>query len=206
MKLSRRPVIAVVLATALAGLGALPGASAAPPCDLVKDPMGDSAVLTDQPGMDIVSADMATTAKAVTMVIRLAAAPNTLNPEAVGGTRYYFEFVAPGSANPQFLRANIDFGTGALTVTSGEKTPSATGSSYSNDPANPDITAKIEGKVLTMSAPLSAFTRVTPAVGKKLRTITVSSFARAGTFILLADEAVTTKTYVAGSKNCVKVA
>ena len=204
MKLSRRPVVALALTTALAGLGTLPSASAAVPCDLVKDPMGDAVVLTDQPGMDIVSADMATTAKTVTMVIRLAAPPNTINPEAVGGTRYYFEFVAPGSANPQFLRANIDFGTGALTATSGEKTPSATGSSYSNDPANPDITAKIDGKVLTMTAPLAALTRVKPVLGKKLRNITVSSFARAGAFILLADEAMTTKTYVAGSKNCVQ--
>lgn len=204
MKLSRRTVTAAAVAVVLSGLGFVPSASAAPVCELVKDPAGDSVVLTDQPGMDIVSGDIATTAKSITAVIRLAGPPNTINPEAVGGTRYYFEFVAPGSGNPQFLRANLAFGTGALTFATGEKTPTATGSSFSNDPANPDITGKIDGKTLTITAPLSALLRVQPTPGKTLRNLSIETFALAGAFLLPADDVLTTKKYTAGSKTCVK--
>lgn len=199
------------LATALGASLAVPAAvglstasAAAPVCNLVTDPKGDAAIVTDQPGMDIVSGDIVTTAKSVTAVIRLADKPNTVNPEAAGSSRYYFEFRAPGSDNAQFLRASIAFPTGAVTYSTGEITPSASGSTFTNDPASPDVTGKIDGNVITITAKFSALTRIKPEVGKKIRDLNVETFALAGVLLIPVDDAASTKTYTGGAASCVQ--
>ena len=123
-----RPALVVTLAAAVAFGGAATAAPKAKPkpkpvapvCNQVTDEKGDAEIVRPQAGMDVVSADIATGAKKLVTTIRLAAKPDTLNPEAAGSSRYYFEYTAPGSENPQYLQASIAFATGTATFRSGE--------------------------------------------------------------------------------------
>ena len=203
-----RPAVALaaIAAVSLAGVAqAAPAKKAPPVCNQVVDEKDDAAIITSQPGMDVVSADIASDAKQLSAVIRLAAKPNTANPEAVGASRYYFEFLAPGSENPQYLQASIAFGTGTATFRSGEIVPSANGSTFTNDAVNDGVTGKIEGEVITINAKLSALTRIKPAVGTKIKGLTVETFSLAGVLLVPVDDALTSKPYVAGAATCVKL-
>lgn len=202
-----RPAVALAAVAALTAGGVAQAAPAktAPLCNQVVDDKGDAAIVTDQPGMDVVSADLASNAKQLTAVIRLAAKPNTANPEAVGASRYYFEFLAPGSQNMQYLQASIAFGTGAATFRSGEITPSANGSTFTNDPVNDGVTGTVVDNVITINAKLSALTRVKPSVGAKLKSLTVETFSLAGVLLVPVDDAASSKAYTAGAATCVKL-
>lgn len=207
MRTRLRTAFALTAAGTLVFAGAAaaaPAKKAAPVCNQVTDGKDDAEIVTSQPGMDIVSGDISSDAKQLTTVIRLAAAPNTANPEAVGASRYYFEFLAPGAENVQYLQASIAFGTGAATFRSGEIVPSANGSTFTNDPLNEGVTGKVEGDVITITAKLSALPRIKPAVGTKIKGLTVETYALAGVLLLPVDDAVGTKTYTAGAPTCVK--
>lgn len=203
-----RPAVAVAVAAAFAATGIAHAAPAKPKpvCNQVADESGDASVISDQPGMDIVSADVASNAKQLTTVIRLAAKPNTVNPEAAGSSRYYFEFLAPGSENPQYLQASIAFGSGTATFRSGEIKATANGSTFTNDAVNDGVTGTVVDNVITITAKLSALTRVKPAVGKKITGLTVETFSLAGVLLIPVDDAAASKPYIAGSPTCVKLA
>ncbi len=207
MKLSRRPIVAVVLVAALSGLGALPSASAAPACNLVTDPAGDAEIVTAQPGLDVVTGDVASNAKTITAVIRLAGPPGGGNPQAIGGTRYYFEFLPTGATKSQYLFAAVPF-TGEPTFHTGEITMETGRSSFSTDPE--PVKGSIKGNEITISAPMAAYQRANVKPGKKLGTLAVETFALAsagGQGLLIAvDEAVSSKTYISGSRSCLRVA
>lgn len=205
-----RPALAVAVALSVALGGAATAAPKSKPkpkpvppvCNQVTDEKGDAAIVRPQSGMDVVSADIATGAKKLVTTIRLAAAPDTVNPEAVGSSRYYFEYTAPGSENPQFLQASIAFGTGAATFRSGEITPSANGTTFTNDPVSDSVTGVVKDNVITITADLAALTRTKITPGSKLSSLTVETFSLAGVLLVPVDDAAGAKAYTAGAPTC----
>lgn len=198
-----RPALGALLcASVVAGGGATAATKAAPVCNLVTDDKGDAEIVTAQPALDILSGDLASDGKNVTAVVRLDGQPAGGNPQAAGGTRYYFEFTAPGSDNPQYLYAAVSV-AGAATYRTGEVTSNGASRSFSSDPVSEAVTGSIKGNVLTMTAPLSAFTRVKLAPGTKISGLNVETFAVAGVLLLPVDDAAG-KAYVAGTPSCVK--
>lgn len=202
-----RTSLRTLFAASVAGTVVLAGgAVAAPPkpnCNLVKDASGDAEIVTSQPGMDIVSGDIATGAKNLTAVLRMDGAPSGGNPQAAGGSRYYFAFSVPGATNPQYVSAIVPL-VGAPSFRSGEVVTSSTGTStYTNDPAG-DVTGEIKGKEITINAPLSAFaSRAKIKPGTKISGLTIETFALVGVFLVPVDDAAG-KNYVAGSRSCIK--
>lgn len=197
-----RAAVAGSLALAVAAAG---GAVAAPPkpnCNLVKDAKGDAEIVSSQPGMDIVSGDIATGAKNLSAVIRLDGAPSGGNPQAAGGSRYYFLFSVPGTDDLQYVSAVVPF-VGAPTFRTGQAVTSSTGTTtYTNDPET--VTGEIKGNEISISAPLSAFaSRAKIKPGTKLGALTVETFALVGVLLVSVDEAVG-KSYVAGAHSCIK--
>jgi hypothetical protein len=103
---------ATIVATSLlvlAGAGyasAAPAKAAKPVCNLIADDKGDSGIspVPGADGDDIVSADIATDAKTVTAVIRLAGLSDP-DPQAPLGRSYSVLFTAPGSADLLYLAA-----------------------------------------------------------------------------------------------------
>ncbi|GAC1439643.1 MAG: hypothetical protein NVS3B26_02910 [Mycobacteriales bacterium] len=204
-----RPALAVGLVFAVACTGIASAATkkaAARVCNLITDARGDAAVVTSQPGMDIITADIASNAKLITAVIRLAAAPTAPNPQAPGGTDYYFSFTAPGSAAPQFLHASLP-PVGAATFATGQTT-TVGGQNTSTDDA-PAASGSIAGTIVTITASTSAFGgRVSLKPGTKLTGLTVDVYAQVGVpgvggLLQNADTAAGAKPYIAGTPSCV---
>lgn len=208
MKISR-PALALAAGASLVLSGAAvaaPAKTAPPVCNQVLDDKGDAGVITDQPSFDILSADVATDSKKLRAVIRLDATPSATNPEGGQTQRFYFEFLAPGSDNAQFVTASLSGGTGTLSFRTGEIVKSATGTTYTSDAANPDVTGTIADKTVTITAPLTAFTRVKLTKGAKVTGMTVTTKALIGVLLVPADDAAGAKPYVVGAPTCVKMA
>ncbi len=205
-----RPALCLALAASVVASGAANAAAKKPApkpvCNLITDDAGDAGVVTGQDGMDILSADVASNAKIVTAVIRLKAAPKQSNPEAPGGTIYYLKFLAPGSDNPQYFTASVPF-SGAITYATGEVTTTG-GQHVSNDDAAGSAVGSIKGSILTITAPVNGFSRVSLKPGQKLSELTAEVrvlIGAAGTgSLVLADDAAGVKPYVAGALSCVK--
>ena len=167
-----------------------------PVCNLIVDGAGDADIVTPQPALDVVSGDIASDSSNVTVVFRLDGRPGDPNPQAPGGTRYFFEFGAPGSGDPQYLSAAFN-AAGLGTYRTGHVTKS-----YLDDPANPAVRGSVAGNVVTISAPLSAFTRVKLAPSQKLTRLTIETFTETGTLFLGVDDAAG-GTYTTGAPSCV---
>ena len=202
-----RPVLALGVCAALAAATGVAGAAAPakPVCNLIADAKGDSGPVTNTDDVDIVSGDIASNAKTITAVLRLAGDPSSLNPLAPGGKAYYVSFLAPGSDQPQFLSASID-PTGAVTYETGY-TEDVNG--VGNQTPDPDaVSGSIKGNVITITAPVSAFSsRVNVKPGKKLTGLSADVFALigvAGTGLLANADNATGTTYVTGAPSCVK--
>ena len=203
-----RPLLALGVCAALAAATGVAGAApkVKPVCNLVVDEKGDGSIATASDDIDIVSADIASTAKKVTAVIRLAGDPSAPNPQAPGGKNYYFSFIAPGSEQSQFLAASFDPITGVTYETGYEEDVNGVGNKTAD-------TAKVEGtvkgNVITITAPVSAFSgRTSLKPGKKLTGLTVEVFALLGTaatggLLALADDA-SGSSYTTGAASCVK--
>jgi hypothetical protein len=215
---------ALLVAAAVAGCAVAPAAHAAPKpkpkpipkaCNLVVDPTGDVSnayqgadVFPADPGLDLVGADVATGAKNVTAVIRLASAPGSATAYA---KRYIAQFNVAGLANPMVLAAAItptgttySFGWYGTTTT-------GTGFSYSATPA----TGSIDDKTITVSAALSDVAGEASLgvvkKGAKISGFSITSNRRVpaltqvtGT-VITADEATGKGPYYAGNPSCVKV-
>jgi hypothetical protein len=180
---------------------------AKPVCNLVTDEKGDGGVASSSDGMDIVSADIASNAKAVTAVIRLAGDPSGFDPQAPGGKNYYLTFTAPGSDQPQFLSAEFDPVAGASYHSGYEEDVNGVGNRTSDDDP---VVGSVKGSVITITAPLSAFAgRTSLKPGKKLTQLTADVYALLGTSVtggLLANADTATGTsYTTGTPSCVKV-
>ncbi len=204
----------LALLTGMVALGAIAGSASAKPlaavCNLVVDDKGDAngtfladeTPLPSEDAVDIVSADLATNAKTITAVIRVAKLSTTVatSPQ---GLHAKFIFTAPGSEFPLFLQGSTDSVDGA-TFSAGyidqiSNTLGAANGVF--DTANNEI---------RISAPLSIFSAQAKIKnGSKLSTFELSSGRYvngvAFSFSDSTDTAVGAKSYTAGAASCVKI-
>ena len=204
--------------------GTATAASAKPVCNLVSDPSGD-ANLSGVPGGagdDIVSADIATDAKTLTGVVRMAGLAAN-DPEWLNGRAYFAEFTAPGSADVLFVQARA-YPTGTIWSYgySGVDPTSGINTSYTLGPATGVIDeAKKEVRI---SAPLKGFidgAKAKIGPGTKLKGLGARVYRQGGQGLgpsqevggtrvplsglnVLLDDAVG-GTYVMGTRSCVVV-
>ena len=209
MSVRFRPVLAIGVCAALAaatGVASAAAPKAKPVCNLITDDKDDAGVVTAQPGMDILSADVASDKKNVTAVFRLAGPPSAPNPQAPGGTDYYFSFTTSDASDPQFLHMSLP-PVGAPTFATGQTT-SVGGQNTSTDDADA-ATGSVTGNVVTITAPVSAFGgRINLKAGHKLTGLTAEVFAQVGVpgvggLLENVDTASGSKSYVAGTPSCV---
>lgn len=209
-----RPALALALcASAVAGgvasaAGAKPAAQ--PSCNLMVDDKGDAQFLgavPNDPNLDITSADVASDAKTVTAVLRLAAFGAT-DPQSPLGRGYYVLFNAPGSEFPIYFNMQITpdltrFAWGDL-----EKLATGSGSYKKKGDATGVIdTAKGEIRISVPVSDVKAVGAVAP--GSKLTNISAAATAVLGTsatggLVSTVDDATSAKPYIAGSPSCVK--
>jgi hypothetical protein len=224
------PVIAVAVL-----LTAAPHAVGAPKaCRLVVDPKGDDRVngdtrhpalddVYDDSDLDVVSADLATDARNVTAVVRLATLRQT-DPDSPTGRMYWFSFVAGEQRYTLSATLGAD-GTSGIVYRETKRyedgsTGVATGEGIGSAVVRPSW-AKAE---LTITAPLSVFAPHTPLTRDRLlRELQVFTFHHYGTGgqrheaggrVVLwgsggagdsVDIATSKKTYAPGSPSCVAV-
>lgn len=207
-----------ILAASLLILGGLASQSTAAPksCDLVTDPKGDVSndyqgvgVFPADEGLDVISGDLATNAKTVKVVMKLAAPTGSATAYA---KRYIMTFKVAGTANPVAVAAAVT-PTGN-TFSAGYYGPTATGTGYTY-PVTSTVVGVIDGSTITITVPLADLSAV-PEIGAikkgaKVSGITVTSFRRVPALtqvtgqVIEADPAAGKKTYAIGAASCVKV-
>jgi hypothetical protein len=206
-----RPAACAVVALSLVGAGAASAATKPKPvCNLVTDAQGDANgfVVTDtglpvppsDDYLDIVSADIASDAKTVTAALRLkAVGADSMAPT---GSTYYFNFTISGTQ--VFLTAKTD-GT-AWTYSFGDFTGDAGGRNTLGDATGVIDAAKKEIRI-------TASTKAWPDAIKTGKTKLAGFNALAQRFIgtdltggatPTADEASSSKAYLAGASSCVR--
>jgi hypothetical protein len=219
---------ALLLSTSLVLAGFAGVATAAPKakpvCNLVADATGD-ANLGGAPGGagdDIVSADIATDAKTLTGVVRMAGLAAN-DPEWLNGRAYFAEFTAPGSADVLFVQARAyptgtiwSYGYSGVDPTSGINTSYTLGSA----------TGVIDEakKEVRISAPVKGFVDGAKAKigpGVKLKGLGARVYRQGGQGLVPSQEVAGTRvplsglnvllddaaggTYVMGTPSCVAV-
>lgn len=206
---------AVLAASFLTLAGLATQSSAAPSCNLVADPKGDVnnnyqgvGVFPADDGLDIISGDLATNAKTVKVVIKLAAPAGSAT---VYAKRYIASFKVAGTANPVAIAAAVT-PTGN-TFSAGYYGPTTTGTGYTYPVTT--ATGVIDGSTITVSVPLADLSAVpeigTIKKGAKVSGITVTSFRRVPALtqvtgqVIEADPAAGKKTYAIGASSCVKI-
>lgn len=208
---------AALVAAALVSSGLAATAAAAPKrvsCHLVRDPAGDVsnrvedvAVFPDDPGLDLVGADVVSDAKNVTAVVRLGAPPGGAT---VYAKRYVVEMDVAGLANTFVLAAAVT--PAGTTYEFGYRTRTVLGSeiNYSATPA----VGRFDGKRLVVATTLENVAKMpelgTIRKGAKISSITVTANRRVPPVaqgrgqMFVADEAFGRALYYAGSPSCVK--
>jgi hypothetical protein len=206
-----RPTVALALSAAVLSAGAAVAApKVAPSCNLMVDDKGDAQFLgaaPNDPNLDIVSADIASDAKTVTAVLRLAAfaAPD---PQSPLGSGYYVLFSAAGSDFPIFFNMQTTPDVTSFRWGDLEKLATGNGSYVKKGDATGVVdTAKGEIRISVPVADIKGVAKVTP--GSKLSNVTAESTAVLGTsatggLVSTVDDAASTKAYIAGSPSCVK--
>lgn len=213
---------ALLVTTSLLVTGlATAAADAAPPriptsCNMAKDGTGDTnndfegaPVFPADQGLDLVGGDIASSAKNITAVIRLASAPGDATAYV---KRYIAEFKVAGQANPMILAAAISATGTTYSFGWYGETTTGTGYTYSSTPA----TGSINGQIITITASLAdvAAQEELGAVkkGAKINALKITANRRipaltqAPGFVYPADEALGKGIYYAGNPSCVKVA
>lgn len=200
-----RPALAIALGGSVVAAGTAGAVTKPKPvCNLVKDVKGDGAgPLASDPGLDIISADIASDAKNITAVIRLAGpATESGSTAAPEGGAYYFLFNAPDATNVLYLTVSNgltgeEYAMGAVE-----------GSIYRNKPGV--VTGHIDGNVITMTASRSEFSSLASVKpGSKLTNLVAEvkvplEVPGVGGSLQPADDAAGSKSYTAGSLSCVK--
>lgn len=206
-----RPVLLTCVAASLLFAGAASAKPApAPSCNLLVDDKGDAkflGVAPNDPNLDIVSADLASDAKTVTAVLRLASFAPT-DPQSPLGRGYYVLFSAVGSAFPIYF--NMQITPDVTRFAWGDLETLATGSGRyvkKGDATGVIDAAKAEIRISVPVAEVKTLGKVAP--GSKLSSITASATAVLGTsatggLVSTVDSGTSSKTYVAGSRSCVK--
>jgi hypothetical protein len=179
-----------------------------PTCLLVKDDAGDASGVSDNDDqLDILSADIASDAKLVTAVIRLAADPAGVDPQAPLSKGYYFAFDVAGLDRPLYMSASVSPTTGN-SFSWGTIDPSANGTTRTKAGAATGTIANKEIHITVPVADLASKGKVNP--GSKISGLTVDAYWVAGSpgpgvsggFLEAGDNA-TGKSYIAGAKSCV---
>lgn len=208
-----RPALAVALVVSVTAAGAAGAATKPKPkpvCNLLTDDKADASFLGAAPNdanLDIVSADVASDAKTVTAVLRLASFSET-DAQAPLGRGYYLLFNAPGLDTPIYF--NFQITPDLKRFTWGVRETLATGSgSYAKkgDATGVLDAAKGEIRISAPVADVNAVGKVKP--GAKLTNLTASSTMVIGTsatggLVSTVDDAEGSKAYIAGSLSCVK--
>ncbi len=223
----RAVVLAAVLLTSCAGTGAFAATKAKPKpkpvCNLIKDDTGD-ATYNNAPGNgtdDILTADVASDAKNVTGVIRLAALA-TPDPQAPFGHGYFVQFTPKGTETNLFVSART-YPQGTTFVYGYSAADPNTGVNTSYTLGQGTGTVDTAKKEVRITAPLSGYkaTEIQLTPGRKLIGLTAASYRLAGQgvvpsqnvgparaplggFLLPFDDATGTS-YVMGMPSCVKV-
>jgi hypothetical protein len=185
---------AAVVTTGVAGAAAKPPAKPKPVCNLVTDETGDGSfiVTPNAKALDVVSADIASGAKTVKAVIRVAGMES--HPTTALGVEYKINFTVGGVS--QFLRYQNSTGLGEY-YDFGDQS-GTNGGSVSNGDADGAID-KAKGTI-TITAPKSAF----PGMKNGTATdIVVRSYVSLGAVFEEADDAVGTKPYKDMTPSCV---
>lgn len=208
-----RPTFAVLAAVSIVTAGAATAAPKAAPtkpsCNLLVDDVGDAQLLgvaPNDPNLDIVTGDLASNAKIVTAVLRVASFA-AVDPQSPLGRGYYVLFTAPGLDFPIYFNMQITpdvtrFAWGDL-----EKLATGSGRYVKKGAATGIIdAAKGEIHISVPVADLKAVAKVSP--GTKLTDINASATAVLGTsatggLVFTVDTANATKPYIAGSRSCV---
>lgn len=207
-----RPALCLALVASLAAAGVAGAATRPKPkpvCKLVVDDQGDASFLGFAPNdanVDIVSADVASDAKTVTAVLRLASF-SEMDPQAPLGRGYYVLFNAPGSEFPVYFNFQITPDLKRFTWGSRETLATGSGSYVKKGDAVGVLDAA--KKEIRISAPVSAVTAVANVKpGAKLTNLTANSTMVLGTsatggLVSTVDQAESAKSYVAGYPSCV---
>lgn len=207
-----RPVLCLALAASLPLALTAEAATRPKPkpvCKLVVDATSDASFLGAAPNdanLDIVSADVASNAKTITAVLRLASFAET-DPQAPLGRGYYLTFNAPGSEFPLYFNFQITPDLKRFTWGSQEVLATGNGSYVKKGDATGVLdAAKGEIRISAPVSAVSAIANVKP--GAKLSSLTASSTMVLGTsatggLVSTVDEAEGAKSYVAGYPSCV---
>lgn len=207
-----RPALAIVLAASVVLGGAATAAPKAKPvkpvCNIVTDPKGDTFLLRTQDGagaygpqedaLDIVSADLASNAKKITAVIRVAKLAESI---ATGrGQSYEMQFLTNGTENKLYLSATIL--NGAKTFGVGFRDATSNLSSSLGEASGVFDLAKSE---IRITAPVSTFSGQGDGV-KPGTVLTVGDLTASRNIVVanvFADVATDGGSYRAGNPSCV---
>ena len=206
MKIRLAAVAVLPLVAAVAGTADAAAKKPKPVCNLLVDAKGD-AIPVNSAGLDVVSADIATDGKKITGVIRLAGPANTVDPTAPTGRTYHMEFFGQGASDPVFLSLLI--------------APNATAATYGHyDPAtgintgDGEASYKFVGNEIRMTTSIGSFSSYGKFKnGSKITGLSVTNGRMVGAYVQSgfyaynspsADSAEGGKTYIAGTKSCVK--
>jgi hypothetical protein len=208
-----RPVACLAVTASLFGASV---ASAAvkkpvvkPVCNLLTDDKADASFLGAAPNdgnLDIVSADIASDAKTMTAVLRLASYSET-DLQAPLGRGYYVKFNAPGLDTPIYFNFQITPDVQAYEWGVQEVLATGNGSYAQKGTATGFIPPTGEIHISVPVSEVGSVGKVKP--GAKLTNLTASSTMVLGTsvtggLVSTVDDAAATKSYIAGQLSCVK--
>jgi hypothetical protein len=203
MKIRGLAAVAILTTAALASTGN----AAVKPCNLLTDAAGDAEGLIlpgNDPQMDILSADLATNAKTLTGVIRLAKVGTTNTTGAPGGAAYFLQFNAAGAPNPLYVSAAFDR-EGVATYSFGQYTVvGATGNYDELGTVTTGVVDTVKNEI-RVSVPVTGFTGASIKKGVKLSELEASSTFQLVALVGTIDEATGGKAYTAGGASCVVV-
>lgn len=212
MKVRAAIITGVVLAAGVAGVSQ----AAAPKkvCKLLIDATGDGEFLVpgNDASLDIVSADIASSTKTITGVIRVSKYAAT-DVGAPMGRVWYVQFVAPGYTKPLWMSVGIDPVLGATYEYGFLDTLASGNGSYEAIDGAPAATGKIDvaKNELRVHVPVAGYALLKANVkpGAVFKSMTSTSTALIGVLgggvVATVDEATTKKTYKAGAPSCVAV-
>jgi hypothetical protein len=211
-----RPATCLVLAASLAAAGTATAATKPKPkpvCNLIMDATDDSSFLPGMPdeSMEITSADISSSSKVITAVIRVKNLGSSSNASYLG-RNFYFRWNAPDAEYPLFVSAGTDAVSGD-TFSYGRYGVTADG--VAQDGVYGEV-GEAQGVIDTahnlirISVPTSVMGEYGKVkVGTKFTALYTGAFALVGVpgvggALQTVDEAEGSKSYVAGSLSCVK--
>ncbi|MDX6217623.1 MAG: hypothetical protein QOG99_3207 [Frankiales bacterium] len=206
-----RPAVTAAVTASLVLAGAAGAAAPKKVCNLIKDAAGDDGsnpVFGHDGNLDILSGDLSSDGKTVTIAIRTAAV-GTSDSKAPTGRSYYLDFDVPGEKNTLWLGVTT-------TPTFTSFTPGyVNGSLHSGIAGNATGTFDAAKKEIRISAPASDWDAYATITKKStFSALTARSYYFVGAYsptgtgggsLQAGDQGDATKTYLAGTPSCLKV-